>query len=82
MRQSEGNAVVTRSSKTERNAAFARAANPCSKRIPARPSSGPALKPGGAPGETWSVLSFRHSLKMHLACTALQAAWAAPMVRV
>ena len=65
-RQSEGNAVVTKSSRTERNAALVRPANPCSRRIPARPSSGLALEPGGAPGKPWSVLSFRLTLKMHL----------------
>ena len=65
-RQSEGNAVATKSSRTERNAALVRPANPCSRRIPARPSSGVALEPCGAPGKTWSVLSFRLTLKMHL----------------
>jgi hypothetical protein len=38
--------------------------------------------PDGAPGNLWSVLSFRLALKMHLGHTALQAAWAAPMVEV
>jgi hypothetical protein len=81
-RQSEGNAVVTRSSKTERSAELAQPATLFLGRIRTRPSSDPAPGFGGAPGKSWSVLSFRLTLKMHLAHTALQAAWAAPMAEV
>jgi hypothetical protein len=62
---------VIRSSVAARSVRFTRPASFSSKRNPARPSSLPA----GVPGKAWSVLSFRLSLKMHLARPALQALW-------
>ncbi len=78
VRQSPGNRVVTRSSAKERKSAAANNGG----LFRARLSGDPALETGGVPGETWSVLSFRLSLKMHLNHSGLQAAPAAPMTAV
>lgn len=66
-RQSEGNTVATRSSTIEESDWTVRSVRTRSRLKRARPESNPAPKTGGAPGEAWSVLSFRLSLKMHLA---------------
>lgn len=67
MRQSDGNAVVTTSSRRDRSAELARSDIRHSGPFRTWPVSDPARPPGGAPVTTWSVLSFRLSLKMHLA---------------
>jgi hypothetical protein len=70
--------VVTRSSATERSRAEVEVKNSRGR------NEGRGLPGGGIlrPGETWSALSFRLSLKMHLTHSALQATWVASIAAV
>ena len=80
MRQSAGKRVVMRSSVAPLKKAQAARKRLLRGNWAARIGESPPF--GSAPGETWSVLSFRLSLKMHLTRSELQAAWAAPMGEV
>src|SRR5438105_15662289 len=82
IRQSDGKAVVTRSSRRERNAELARPEIRHSEPLCTWPVSDPARLPGGEPVTTWSVLSFRLSLKMHLTERRTRPARAGPMPAV